>query len=161
MKPVAYIENLIPAHLAGLSTPCHECTSHSKSDFGYAFFVREGKRYRIHRYVYISHYGEIPVGNVICHKCDNPSCINIDHLYMGTQADNMRDMIQRGRGKYEARSGNDHPMAKANEQMVREIWFMLRMGFSVTELAKHAPIKQPMISHIKARRHWAHLEYFN
>lgn len=58
-------------------------------------------------------------GLVVRHKCDNPSCINPEHLCIGTQADNIRDMMERNRGFWLSRE--KHGMAKLTEEQVREI----------------------------------------
>lgn len=50
------------------------------------------------RYMWTLIHEEIPAGQVVRHKCDNPFCINTDHLELGTQKENIRDMIERGRG---------------------------------------------------------------
>lgn len=52
-----------------------------------------------HRASWSFHYGEIPEGMLICHKCDNPPCVNIDHLFLGTPKDNIQDAIKKGRFK--------------------------------------------------------------
>lgn len=57
----------------------------------------KGKLKLAHRWVWERLQEPIPPGKILCHHCDNPSCVNIAHLYVGTQADNMRDMRERGR----------------------------------------------------------------
>lgn len=57
-----------------------------------------------HRIVWIYHHGEIEGKLLVCHKCDNPRCINIKHLFLGTYKDNCQDMIKKGRSNFYSRS---------------------------------------------------------
>ena len=76
---------------------CFEITSHHSNAEGYAEIVISGETIKIHRHIYRECFGEIPVGYFICHKCDNPSCINPEHLFLGTVADNNMDHALKGR----------------------------------------------------------------
>lgn len=65
---------------------------------GYGVFCQDGKDRYAHRVVWEEERGPIPPGMCVCHHCDNPPCINIDHLFLGTIGDNNRDMSINGRG---------------------------------------------------------------
>jgi len=64
---------------------------------GYGFTSYGGKKHRTHRLSWMLTNGDIPVGKCVLHKCHNRPCINLEHLYIGTQKDNMQDMIKAGR----------------------------------------------------------------
>lgn len=76
---------------------CIECISHKLSEVIYPHFWRTKKNWYLHRYIFHKYCEEIPEGMVVMHKCDNPRCINPDHLELGTQKDNIHDMIRKGR----------------------------------------------------------------
>ncbi len=76
---------------------CIEWTR-SKDGDGYGFIRFSGVLHRTHRIAYELFVGEIPAGMCVLHKCDNPPCINVDHLFLGTHADNNRDKFNKGRG---------------------------------------------------------------
>lgn len=77
---------------------CWNCKSHRLDRDGYARIDRNGREWLMHRYIYsITYQVIIEPGMVIRHKCDNPSCINPEHLALGTQLENMRDKMLRNR----------------------------------------------------------------
>jgi HNH endonuclease len=68
-----------------------------RSDKGYGFFKYQGKQWRAHRLSWTFLHGPIPAGKQLNHHCDNPACVNPDHLYLGDQKQNRRDAMARGR----------------------------------------------------------------
>lgn len=80
-------------------TGCHEVTSHKGNINGYPRIMIKGKNIRISRLAWEASNGPIPDGMFVLHKCDNPHCINLEHLYLGTLKENSQDAINRGRHK--------------------------------------------------------------
>ena len=91
---------------------------------GYASFQMNGEVWYAHRFSYTAFVGDIPDGVFVCHKCDNPKCANPEHLFLGTQLDNMRDAAAKGR----IATGHDLPQTKLNEQNKRQIKELREMG---------------------------------
>jgi hypothetical protein len=74
---------------------------------GYGYLYLYGKRMKAHRAIYELTNGQILDGMCVCHHCDNPSCINPDHLFLGTQKDNIQDMIRKGRDNKHQKYSDD------------------------------------------------------
>lgn len=102
----------------------------SVDSYGYGTISANGKAERTHRLSFISNYGEIPKGMLVCHKCDIPSCINPNHLFLGTHQDNMADRDIKGR-QYD-RTGTKNGRAKLDNEKANEI----RKIFSSTKISK-------------------------
>ena len=79
-------------------TPCDEWTGRTNSN-GYGYLTLNDRTHYAHRIVWAQDNGPIPDGMCVLHSCDNPLCIEITHLRLGSHAENMRDMAERRRGR--------------------------------------------------------------
>lgn len=105
-----------------------------------------------HRASFLIHVGPIPEGMEVCHSCDNPSCVNPNHLFVGTHADNMRDMKEKGkrRGALQAR-------AKLTDADIPRIREMRSQGYRQEEIARHFGMSRTGIANILQGRTWTHV----
>lgn len=95
--PVPIEQRFNTKYLINEHTDCWEWTR-ATNNIGYGMFrVRKGIMRTAHRVSYELHKGDIPPGMCVCHTCDNPKCVNPDHLWLGTVQDNMDDKISKGR----------------------------------------------------------------
>lgn len=137
---------------------------------GYGQFSDQGKNRRAHRVAWELAHGPIPDGLVVCHKCDNPACVNVGHLFLGTNNDNVQDRNAKGRqncSRGEHHGSRLHPervprgeqngSAKLPEQSVLEIKAMLAQGAMGTDLARRFSVSTSTISNIKTGKGWKHL----
>ncbi|OCT12613.1 hypothetical protein A8709_32910 [Paenibacillus pectinilyticus] len=130
---------------------CWECVSHTKDKKGYPVITRMGKFWRLSRYIYTISKGEIPQGMIILHACDNPKCINPDHLSAGTSAENSLDMTRKGRQAKGAKNGGG---VKLNENKVRSIRMDAR---TLQAIADDYQVSKKLILLVKKRRIWRHV----
>lgn len=111
--------------------------------------------YGTHRVMWYLVNGEIPKGLCVLHRCDNPPCINVDHLFLGTHGDNAADRNTKGRSGG-ASPGSKHHKAKLDEQEVRWIRRILATKkLPQTSIAKMFNIPQSVVSEINTGKAWA------
>lgn len=133
--------------------------------FGYGQLAHNGKGGRAHRVSYMLHTGhDIPKGMVVRHKCDTPSCVNPDHLVLGTMKDNTHDAIRRGRfsvGQRHSercadRRGVSNPAAKLTPEHVLAIRAAdVSLHGERSRLARRFGVSQATITLILQRKVWA------
>lgn len=117
---------------------------------GYGKFKLDGRMQSAHRVAYQLHIGEIPEGMCVCHRCDNPSCVNPSHLFIGTTADNMHDCMAKGR----TASGEKNGSVKLTEEDVRTIRTMWENGIRQNDIAKEFDVVPQTISKIVLHQRW-------
>lgn len=145
---------------------CWEWTR-STDSHGYGKIKIEGRSRGVHRAVYENIYGPLPKGQVVRHSCDNPPCFNPAHLLPGTQADNVADMLERGRQRKSLRTpqpkkgqalGSRHGQSKLTEEIVWEIRDAYSRGeVTQRDLAEKYGVTQSTISRALDRLLWTHI----
>ena len=136
-----------------MAKPCEEWTGYrNRAGYGSIYLGRQpdGKPIRIlaHRLSWMRNYKEIPDGMEICHTCDNPSCVEITHLFMGTKKDNMEDMVSKGR---QVKGLRQHK-AKLSDADVSGIRWFRAAGVSNRQVARLYKISPAHVSGITAGR---------
>jgi hypothetical protein len=118
------------------ATDCwHWCGNTNK--FGYGRFSYQGRAQMAHRLSFRAFVGAIPKGLSVLHTCDNPSCVNPRHLWLGTYADNRRDCLSKGRWRLmRGRSGFDHQCNKVSPEMLSEMKRLRTSGESYSKIAE-------------------------
>lgn len=139
MKDASYFEQRC---LRDQSTGCWNWTG-ARTLNGYGKFGDGGRTVSAHRGAWEAAHGPVPSKMNVCHKCDNRRCVNIDHLFLGTQSDNIVDM-------HKKRRAND----KLKEHDVSIIKWCLDAGVKVTRLASMYGVSVGTMSHIKTGRNW-------
>jgi len=123
----------------------------------YGKFWHEGRVVSAHRLVYEAMRGPIPDGILVCHHCDNPVCVNPDHLFLGTASANIDDMLQKGRQGYTGRRGVKNPKGKLHPYQIREIRIKFSQGQSSSRLAKQYGVNKSTINRIINGDLWSHV----
>jgi hypothetical protein len=151
-----FMRKVVAVPIAG----CWIWTGSAVNSVGYGRFgMGSGETEYAHRASWRLFRGEIPSGKHVCHHCDVRLCVNPDHLFIGTAADNMRDASKKGRivlPKDEQRlRGEDQPMAKLTNEQVRQI----RSAFKANcDLAREFGVDPSAISRIRSRQTYRSVE---
>jgi len=139
---------------------CHIWIGH-RDQYGYGRVWLDGKMRGAHRVAYEAAYGTIPElpdadarGACVLHRCDDPACVNPNHLFVGSHLDNMRDMDTKGRRRSTSRPGERNPAARLTLAAVRDIRVRRAAGATMTSLAREYGLTKGGVAHVVKRRAW-------
>lgn len=121
---------------------------------GYGLISTNHITYTAHRVSYMIHKGEIPKDMHICHSCDNPACVNPDHLWAGTNYDNILDRVKKGRSLL----GSKHRSAKITEDDARNIKGLMSIGLMPTLISRCRKISFTTVRDIRRGITWKHVK---
>ena len=120
---------------------------------GYGEIISNNRKHLAHRASYEAFVGKIPEGMYVCHACDNVACVNPNHLFLGTQKQNLQDMASKGRST----KGVKNPMAKLDAYGVKEIREGIKAGRTDSSLAKDWMVCRQTINNIRNGKVWNHV----
>lgn len=102
---------------------------------GYGRMNYEGKGQPAHRLSYMAFVGPVPHGMMVLHKCDNPSCVNPDHLFLGRHLENKRDCMAKGRWQAKPKRGSQSPVASYTDGDLARMKDLRRFGYGYAVIA--------------------------
>lgn len=126
----------------------------SQGKGGYGKADVAGKTTKAHRLSWRIHNGAIPAGKDVLHTCDNPPCVRPDHLYLGTDIENTKDKMARGRQSAPRMYGDTNPHAVLTWSRVDYIRNRLSHGATVNALARELQMQPSTVSRIKNNKRW-------
>ena len=141
---------------------CGECWiwkgKKDKDRYGQFYLKTNGKEkgIRPHRFSYMLYKGQIESGLLVCHSCDNPACVNPDHLFLGTQKDNIQDALKKKRML--GPKGEKQWNAKFKDQDIRNIRKMKNEGYNGNQIAKMYQVERRVIYDILKNITWKHVK---
>lgn len=137
--------------LQAMANGCLEYTGCRDTD-GYGDITVDGKGWGTHQYTWTKLFGDIPKGMCVCHSCDNPPCVNPEHLWLGTLQDNVRDMDRKGRRAPFPRGEKNHQSKLTSEQVAE-----MRSQYpraTLLDLSERYGISMAQVSRIVRNEHW-------
>lgn len=136
--------------VAGDPADCWEWLA-GRNQFGYGTF-RAKPDQLAHRFAWRLERGPIPDGMSVCHRCDNPGCVNPGHLFLGTHADNMADKANKGRAVSNSMPRDTHPMTRFSEDVCQQMTKRYEAGETQQSLAAEFDTYQSVIGKIVRAR---------
>jgi hypothetical protein len=115
-----------------------------RDSWGYGVFWMGGRQCRANRVCFELTSGPIPEGKQVLHRCDNPQCVNPEHLFLGTNRDNVDDKVAKGRQP----RGETNGRAKLSDEQAAEIGRRRRAGECATALAREFGVSQQRVSQL-------------
>lgn len=122
---------------------------------GYARLYANGKAMLAHGFSWLIHFGEIPEGMCVCHRCDNTMCVRPDHLFLGTHQENILDASKKGR--LASQIGEKSSLAKLTNEQVVKIRERRSAGLTYEAIAKEFNVSKATVWLIITGRRWSHV----
>ena len=139
----------------GKSSGCWEWTAGCNSNgYGNLRDRGAGVQWGAHRLSWTLHFGAIPAGLYVCHHCDNPACVRPDHLFLGTNSENILDSVSKGRHRSAPCRGANNGRAKLTLEQVGRIRADMRSGLII---AREYGVHRSTVTDIRSGRRWANL----
>lgn len=155
------VQRILARHII-TENGCWEYQGYKQREYGKAvLYARElrprKKTYRVHRIAYAYHHGVDPAEFYVCHTCDNPICINPEHLFLGTNQENMDDMARKGRRA--SQPGEANANSTLTESDVLEIIGLIQEGYNNKAISCliAASVSHAQISNIRRGKSWKHV----
>ena len=164
-KPIMEVKDRLMLHVIIINptSGCWEWQGSKHNGYGHTIIGSrtDGTRKAIstHRLSYMVFKGEIPDGYEVCHKCDNPCCINPEHLFVGTRQDNIDDRERKHRNV--VKIGEEQPLSKLTKKIVKDIrWERAYKKTPFREIARRYGVNKKTIQNAVSGKTWKCVDYY-
>jgi hypothetical protein len=145
------VDRQVAARTSTTAAGCMEFSGHLNHG-GYGVVKIAGRTMLAHRAVWVAARGAVPDGMEVCHRCDNRRCVSLTHLFVGTRMENVRDMMQKGRGR-KAR-GEGHWRARMTERLVARMRQERAAGATLATLVARYQMSKSAVHQIVTGKNW-------